>query len=764
MKIYLQHYMLIYLTFAVTVAFGQYKFPEPGHVFDDSTVPRVDISIEAALLSFILDPNNQDSNTEYPATFYFTRENEIDTVENVGFRLRGNTSRAAAKKSFKVSFNSFEKGRRYKGLEKMNLNGEHNDPSIVRSKICWDIYSQVGIPGSRANHVELYINGEYRGLYINVEHIDERFVKERFSSHEGNLYKCLWPADLNYLGDDPNLYKNTSNGRRAYELKTNTEVDDYSGLAHFIDVLNNTNDENFKCELERVFDVDNYLKLIVMDILVSHWDGPIVNKNNFYLYQNPSSGRFTQIPFDLDNTLGIGWGGTQWAETDIYNWADIWGNSERPLYKRILAEEEYRNKITYYFQEYMDVFFNNENLDPYFDAFLTLLLPYRENDTYASFDYGWDVEAFKKSYSQGLGAHVQLGLKSYIDTRTNSAQGQLNIKDPLTLYEYDSFTWGGNELRFEIKVDFPWDVVGEVLLHYQFDDGSWESVPMVADDEDDYEVVIENIGGSRISYYFEAINFAGSRNWPECEFKTAPLLLEPEVHLVINEFLASNDSRNTDEAGEHEDWIEIYNPSDIEINPSSYYLTDDPLNPNKWQIDADLIASDSYLKIWADEDGNQGDLHANFKLSRGGEFLGLFFEKEGIYFPIDTLTFPEQTTDISYGRLPNGSGDYQVLPYPTFGLNNEGPSSVGDQSNFTDVQIFPNPAYDVVSIKMRGSDDRIKTIELWTLDGKLLLNKENLNLAETDISIDIEQNTQLLLLRLVTDSYQVINRKILVTK
>ena len=68
----------------------------------------------------------------------FTDAAGSSAVSDVGFRLRGNTSRTAAKKSFKVSFNSFNKKQTFYGLQKMNLNGEHNDASIARSKLFWE--------------------------------------------------------------------------------------------------------------------------------------------------------------------------------------------------------------------------------------------------------------------------------------------------------------------------------------------------------------------------------------------------------------------------------------------------------------------------------------------------------------------------------------------------------------------------------------------------------------------------------------------------
>lgn len=188
--------LIVLLLFAGAFLRSQPLFPENGQLYTDTVVPAVYITIPSDTLAWIY--ANPYSDREFRATFVFDNGTIRDTIQPVGFRLRGNTSRASRKKSFKISFNTFTDGGKYHGIEKMNLNGEHNDPSVMRSKIMWDILRKWNIPAPRANHVRVYINGSYYGLYINVEHIDEEFVKSRFGNNDGNLYKCLYPADLNY--------------------------------------------------------------------------------------------------------------------------------------------------------------------------------------------------------------------------------------------------------------------------------------------------------------------------------------------------------------------------------------------------------------------------------------------------------------------------------------------------------------------------------------------------------------------------------------
>ncbi|MCK5821584.1 MAG: CotH kinase family protein [Bacteroidales bacterium] len=411
--------------------FSQQLFPADGEVFRDDVVPVIRITIDPDSLQAIY--ANPYSDHEYPAGFEFDNGLVNEVVSLVGFRCRGNTSRFSKKKSFKVAFNSFDGDQKFYGLEKMNLNGEHNDPSVIRSKLGWDICKDLNIPASRANHILLYINDEFWGVYINVEHVDEEFVNLRYGNKDGNLYKCLWPAALNWLGNDPESYKFMNDDRRAYQLKTNEEADDYTDLMDFIRVLNNTPINLLYQELPKVFNVDSYLSAMVMDIFTGNWDGPIFNKNNFYLYNNTESGLFEYIPYDLDNTFGIDWFGIDWDERDIYNWCSPW--EARPIYERILAVPQFREMYSELFREFLENHILNGELEADIIGFRSRIASRIPDDPFYSLDYGWDFSDFLQSYNDRLDAgHVKSGLIPYIQNRTISAINQLDV---LRILSYD---------------------------------------------------------------------------------------------------------------------------------------------------------------------------------------------------------------------------------------------------------------------------------------------------------------------------------------
>jgi spore coat protein H len=107
-------------------------------LYDDSQVAVVEITIDPWDLSWIL--QHVDSDSLHPATVHFKNAWIDEIIDSVGIRIRGNTSRTSQKKSIKLSFNTFVPGRQFYGVDKINLNGEHNDPSIIRSKLCWDFF------------------------------------------------------------------------------------------------------------------------------------------------------------------------------------------------------------------------------------------------------------------------------------------------------------------------------------------------------------------------------------------------------------------------------------------------------------------------------------------------------------------------------------------------------------------------------------------------------------------------------------------------
>lgn len=718
-------YLFLFILLFNGKTFSQPVFPPDGEIFRDDILPKVEILIHPDSLALIYE--FPESNHEYPAIFIFDNGATPDTVENVGFRLRGNTSRSAKKKSFKVSFNTFISGRKYQCLEKMNLNGEHNDPSVIRSKLCWELFRKFDVPAPSSNHIKFYINGNFYGVYINVEHIDEEFVNSRFGNQDGNLYKCLWPADLNYLGSNPELYKFGNDDRRAYDLKTNRSEDDYSDLAFFIDVLNNTPLDELPCALEKIFNIYDYLKIIAVDILTADWDGYIFNKNNFYLYHNTETGKFEYIPYDLDNTFGIDWFGISWIDRNIYEWSPGSTEEYRPLYDRIILIQKYRDQLSYYFSLLIGLM-NPDDYFPEIDTKREMIYPWISVDPFYPLDYGFSVSDFLNSYNQELGGHVVYGLKPFISGRLLSANAQLQLNNIQPVVKYISSNRPG--LFDEIFITaFVEDENSEpvVELVYTINNGAVSDCPMFDDgrhndgesDDNIYGCILEPfLQSGKLNFQVSADDSSGLSTLSPCEAVELLIMESTFPKLYINEFLSANNSVNADEYGEYDDWIEIYNGDTDSVWLGDKYLTDKLSNPDKWQFPDMTIEPGEFLLIWADNNPEQGELHTNFKLSKNGEQIGIFDSGNTGFAVIDTLSYGPQNEDISYGRKPDGADYWLFYLFPTPGISNS--LSLIENNNFSDVsvQVYPNPFFNdldiCLSLKKRGE---IK-VEILSLTGQ----------------------------------------------
>ncbi|MGI6454201.1 MAG: CotH kinase family protein [bacterium] len=117
--------------------------------------------------------------------------------------------------------------------------------------------------------------------------------------------------------------------------------------------------------------------------------------------------------------------------------------------------------------------------------------------------------------------------------------------------------------------------------------------------------------------------------------------------LRINEILTATTLE--DEAGVSLEWIEIYNPGPDSIDLSQYSITDDPDEKQKWLLPPVTLPPDSYFLVMATgyDVIDADEYHANFQLDKEGEFIGIFSVDSS---PVDTINYPPQAVDVSYGR------------------------------------------------------------------------------------------------------------------
>jgi len=215
-------------------------------------------------------------------------------VQDVGIRLKGVASfrDLGGKAAFKVKMDEFVDGQRLFGLRRLTLNNLVQDPSGVRERLGYRFMRAAGVTAPRCNGARVFVNGEYWGLYANVESLDDELVESRFGTEAGNLYDITdYFVDL-LPGSEP-----------GFELETNRAAADRSDLEALIAAVGHR-DGSFLDDAEPVLDVEAVLRLGATQAMIADWDGYFGARNNYKLYHEVASDRFLLLPWGIDQTFG----------------------------------------------------------------------------------------------------------------------------------------------------------------------------------------------------------------------------------------------------------------------------------------------------------------------------------------------------------------------------------------------------------------------------------------------------------------------------
>jgi lamin tail-like protein/type IX secretion system substrate protein len=193
--------------------------------------------------------------------------------------------------------------------------------------------------------------------------------------------------------------------------------------------------------------------------------------------------------------------------------------------------------------------------------------------------------------------------------------------------------------------------------------------------------------------------------------------------------MASNSLTVSDQNAEYDDWVELYNNTSSTVNLENYYLSDDISEPYKWQLPDTSIAANGYLIIWTDNDTLQSGLHANFKLSASGEAVIFSDASKNM---MGYVSFSAQTSDITTGRYPNGTGSFIEMT-PTYAAENINTLDIHENESFIpEVWIYPNPAKNIVNISINDNEEHL--LSIYNISGQLINQEYVVGKKTIDIS------------------------------
>ena len=296
------------------------------------------------------------------------------SYHDVGIRFKGNSSlrgsRHSLKKPFLLDFGHFVKDQTCCGHSKLNFSNGFKDPSLMREKIAYDLLQKAGVPAPRAAYAKLYLTvegrycQEYLGLYTVVEHIDEHFLIDRFGNGDGLLVEIDHLPDLVYLGEDWEHYS------RNFDLRSG-DMSDVTHLIQFIGFLHNSEDEQFAQMIAAQMNVDSFLWLLAVNVVLVNLDSYLGTGHNYFLHQNTESGRYEMIPLDMNEAFGNFRMGNaqQMLDLDIHSPAA----GGKVLVDRILSIGMYKTQYIQHLTHLMETHFRVEAMYQHIDHLDSLI-------------------------------------------------------------------------------------------------------------------------------------------------------------------------------------------------------------------------------------------------------------------------------------------------------------------------------------------------------------------------------------------------------
>lgn len=232
------------------------------------------------------------------------------------------------------------------------------------------------------------------------------------------------------------------------------------------------------------------------------------------------------------------------------------------------------------------------------------------------------------------------------------------------------------------------------------------------------------------------------------------LIVEPE-NIYINEVMADNNLDTLDNHLEAEDWFEIYNPNNYDVDLGGYYISDNPESPMKWQVpvsnpDSTTVPANGWLLFWADEDGgafdSQGVNHCSFKLKDSGEQLTV--RSPDGFSIADEISWTFMPENQSFGRFVDGGSAWVDFLETTPEYSNNGSQVLVEEgiSNSRPLTAYPNP----VSGTQVNFSERVSG-NLFTLSGQLVdqMSQEKwYNVSQLTPGIYIFQSTDSRILKI----------------
>ncbi len=646
----------------------------------------------------------------------------------IGLRINGGWSRCLPQKSLRLYFDHHADpghivhdffGDGPTVSERLLLRQIMHSEYLLTDHWATAIFRQLGHLTSRWTPVITHLNGEYWGMYSLRERLDDEWAT----------------TTLGYDSDDIILVKDGI-----------TEHGDPMAWPDFLSWLGNWDDPSshaFYVEISLRFDMVSYTDWILLNALGASPENGF--RHNLVILRGPDQR----------------WRYVMWDEDDIFPWENLQANLLRlyaaadhadflanlpplqryesytyakpycDLFRQLMGNAQYRTLLAHRADLLLQGPLAVPTAQARLDSILTLFQPglplHAPRFEVSNLE---DVESHLADYQEFFAQRHPIFTTQFIEFRSEFlAPVELSgFSANLSMGEV-ALAWRTERERDNLGFEIWRAVTDSTALELLADYSDFPQLvgSLNCDEPRQYAFIDAEVPvQSTIWYQLRHVDINDGTTVHDWLQRVGPA---PLSSLVINEFMAKNDSTFSDPAGEFDDWVELYNQGADYVNLEGYYLTDNLGDPTKWPLPAELLRPGGFLMIWCDSDPEQGDNHATFKLAASGEQVGLYSLVAGLATPIDTLSFGPQIPDISQGRLPDGFGSWQTLIHPTPGSANSHATGIQEISQLalTLHQIVPNPGDREVEIRFSAGRSALVSVDIYDPRGRRvrsLLNGE----------------------------------------
>lgn len=385
--------------------------------FSEGSILEVNITIEESELADMYENPLDKEKKSAAVTINDTTLSHVAVATKGDMTLKQIASSDSNRYSLKLTFDEYVDGQTLSGLRALNLNSQYSDSSQMREYLSYQIFAQMGVPSCAVAYAKVSINGEYQGLYLAVEEVDEPYLERWFGEVSGDLYKPDGTAgsDLRYVGDDIADYA-------GIVCKSERENPDEDLLLGMIAAINEGE------EIERYLNVDEMLRYFAVSTALVNLDSYQGSQlHNYYLYEQ--DGVFSILPWDLNMSFG---GFAEGSSTALsINNPTTTLLSERPLLNALLSEETYRQTYYEYLAQVAQLL-SEEHMSAWMAEIDALIGGYVAEDPTAFYSYEQYLSNFEtKSADSGASipsAQPETEARS-TDTATSPAQDTTRAAD-----------------------------------------------------------------------------------------------------------------------------------------------------------------------------------------------------------------------------------------------------------------------------------------------------------------------------------------------